>query len=386
MTRLLVLITLIAVAGCTATPQAYQAADREALFNDALFPDYQSRNIESMEQVFALNKDAKEFVDEAVGVGRSNEDKIKLLSRAVFNRAYLGLKYSNEATATASETFNTGVANCLSMTIMTYSMANYAGLQTQFYTVDVPEYWTRRQGVSLLNGHVNLELKTGESTLGSNVKQRAVIIDFDPQEMRNLFRTHKMSKQQILALFYNNRAADALIASDFVLAYHYLNAAAEYAPMLDDIWINLGVLYRMKGEYDLAEKAYHYAADLRPQSYTVYENLAILYRAMGQLKKAEKLDARVAIARRDNPFYHFILAEEARGSGDYERALSLYRKAIRLDNARHEFHYGMGSAYYELGDITQAVKFLERAARHATLEEDKTRYRGKLSALQSGVR
>ena len=62
-----------------------------------------------------------------------------------------------------------------------------------------------------------------------------------------------------MALFYNNLAADALIKQDFPRAYQYLKAAADADPNLEDVWVNLGVLYRFSEHHDLSEKAYRHA-------------------------------------------------------------------------------------------------------------------------------
>jgi len=386
MSRIGTVFLFFIISGCASNHVDTAGVTAKMLFEDSLFATERMSEVESSEEVFALSEEAKAFVDAAVENAPDQAEKIDHLVFAVFDRSHLGLEYSNQKTSTASDTFKSGLANCLSMTIMTYSMADYAGLKAQFLSVDVPEYWTRRQGFSLLNGHVNLSLKAEYSPLSLQLNTRNTVVDFDPQETRRFFRSHPVNKQYIMALFYNNRAADAIIAEDFDLAYNYLKAAAKKSPLVDDTWVNLGVLYRLTGEYKRAEMAYQHAAGLRPQNYTIYENLAILYRLTGQLELADELGQRVAIARRDNPFYHFILAEEAKSNGDFSQALSSYQKAIRLDNTRHEFLFGIGVTLYELGDIGKAQHYLTRAAKHAPSEEDRARYASKLSVMQTRLK
>jgi len=386
MVRLPLILMLLIVCGCTATNNRITTEKTGALFEDSLFTDHRDAEIESPEEIFALNEAAKSFIDSALSEAQRPKDKIDYLTSAIFDRAYLGLAYSSSETSIASETFNSGLANCLSMTIMTYSLAAYAGLSAQFLSVDVPEYWTRRDGFSLINGHVNLALSADELSADTNFSRQTTVVDFDPQASRRFFRSHVVDKADIIALFYNNRAADAILNEDYSLAYAYLKAAAKMSPLLDDTWVNLGVLYRLTGEYKRAEKVYKYAARLRPQNYTIYENLAILYRLTGRTELAHNLERKVAIARRDNPFYHFILAEVARSKNEFKKALGHYNRAIRLDQSRHEFYFGLGVTFYELGDIAKAKEHLNKAANHAPTEEDRARYAGKLTVMQTRLK
>ena len=85
--------------------------------------------------------------------------------------------------------------------------------------------------------------------------------------------------------------------------------------------------------------------------------------------------------RQSNPFYHYILGEQAYDDEQYEAAISHYQKGLKLDNTRHEILFGLAKTYYESGDITNAEQYLARAMKHADNRQDKSRYQSKLSAL-----
>ena len=53
------------------------------------------------------------------------------------------------------------------------------------------------------------------------------------------------SENKVIAMFYNNKGADAIVANSYTRAYSYFRAAATIAPELAQSWVNLGVLYRM---------------------------------------------------------------------------------------------------------------------------------------------
>jgi hypothetical protein len=91
----------------------------------------------------------------------------------------------------------------------------------------------------------------------------------------------------------------------------------------------------------------------------------------------------VEAKRKHNPYYHYILGEQALEAGDIALAIVHYERGLRLDNARHEILFGMAKAYHELGDVSEAQRYLERAVRYSPNEQEKQRYSSKLATLAS---
>lgn len=378
---LLVVCLLVGLSGCSSsTPDV--AVENPAL-QDSLFPDYTLFKVESEQEIFALSEQAQAFVKQGVWPHDTEEANIRALMRQIFDHSEMGLLYRGEANTVANDTFLNQSANCLSLSIMTYAMAEYAGFDAQFYEVRIPEYWTRRDGFSLLNGHINLRVSIPEEAGTRRLKTEFVDVDFDPQEVRNHFPREPISKSLAVAMFYTNKGADALIQSSYSKAYGYFRRAALMEPEFASVWVNLGVLYRMHGDYDAAEASYRRALALNDDNLTAWENLAILYEHQDMQDEAAAIQANVERKRQSNPFYHYILGEQAFEDGDYEQALAYYKRAMKLDNRRHEVLFGLGKTYYELGDISKARDYMEMAARNAPNQQDEQRYLGKLSVLRS---
>lgn len=379
---LLTTLLALGVTGCSSTSEV--VLDEPApLLNDKAFPGYDLFPVETRQAVFALSPEAKAFVDRVTWVHDDPDEKIKALVDKIFDRSSFNLLYSNDANSTASQTFESRAANCLSMSIMTYALANYAGFDATFQDIQIPEYWTRRDGYSLLNGHINLKVKPGEKGGVLHFVTHEVVIDFDPQESRRHFEVVEMSEDKALAMFYNNKGADALIADSYTQAYAYFKAAALVAPDFDGTWVNLGILYRRIGHIDLAKATYQRAIEADHDNLTAWENLAYVHHLMGDDEAANSIFARVERQRQDNPFYHFILGEQALEQGELQRALGFYRAAYRLDSQKHEILFGLSKAYYALGDIDRAERFLSMAKRRAPNAQDEERYQGKLAVLQN---
>ncbi|RDV24065.1 tetratricopeptide repeat protein [Alteromonas aestuariivivens] len=379
---LFVCCLLIGLLGCSKSTPDIKTTEIPTL-KDSLFPDYTLFSLESEQEIFGLEDKAQNFVREAVWPFANDESSIRGLLRQIFDHSEMGLLYRSEANTTANETFLNQSANCLSLSIMTYAMAESAGFKAQFYEVQIPEYWTRREGYSLLNGHINLRLRLADEIGTTRLYDEFVDVDFDPQVIRNHFPRIPISKNLVVAMYYTNKGADALIANSYSQAYAYFRRAAVMEPEFASVWVNLGVLYRIKGDFEASEASYHQALAINDENLTAWENLAILYQHMQQPERAEEILASVERKRQDNPFYHFILGEQAFDEGLYDEALAHYRKAMRIDKNRHEVLFGMGKTFYELGDISKAKDYLEMAARKAISEQDEQRYLSKLSVLQS---
>lgn len=335
--------------------------------------------VESPEDIMALPDEAKAFVD-SLKQQAINEDRliIDALIDAVFSRRQLGVAYYNDANFTVTETFVHREANCLSLTLMAYAMAQEAGLSVRLQQVEIPEYWSRKQGFSVLNGHVNLVLT--EHTPNGN-EQR--VVDFNENTVTQHFQTKSLPLNSALAMFYNNKAAIYLISQQYANAFQYFASALNVAPDFPQGWVNLGVLYRLNGYNNYAEQAYKRAISLDDEQLTAKENLAILYRMTNRTRQAKQLATEVHQARVKNPYYHLILGDEAFDEGKVRLASERYRRAYRLDRNNHLILFALGKAAFAQGKLTLAQGFLQRAYNRASENTDRNRYAAKLAMLRS---
>ena len=374
---------LLLISGCTAG--RLSTVDQQELLKDGYFPHAQNHVIETAEQVFSLSPEAQQFVINSQNANEKQLENIRGLVQAFFDEEQAGIRYLTNANTVAADTFANREANCLSLTIMAFAMAEFAGFYPTLYEVKIPEYWVRREGTSLLNGHVNLRITVPTGIRKTVPSKNYVDVDFDPQTIRQRFPRIQVSKQKILAMFYNNKGADALLVGDESLAYRYFSEAASVYPGVGGTWANLGVLYRRAGAYRAAEASYQQAIALDEENFTAWENLALLYELQGKNSDAEEIMTTLKAKRDNNPFYHFMLGEEAYELGKSELALKHYSRAMRLNRQRHEILFGLGKTYFELGEIDKAATYIKLAARFAPGRHDEKRYLSKLPSLQSAL-
>ncbi|MGJ8693170.1 MAG: tetratricopeptide repeat protein [Thalassotalea sp.] len=386
--QLLCLLCLVlSIVGCQSIPIVYQpqqVAESQTLLADEKFPSYQLKTIETEQIIFQLSPEMIKLVETNIKPFSPLNHQVKDLVNLIFDEQQIGLSYQNLANLTAEQTFRSREANCISLTVMAYALAKQAGLNVSFQDVKVPEYWIRNGKYSLLTGHVNLVIT--QSYL-ENIEYiyhpQTLIIDFDPQISKKQFPSKKINKQRIIAMFYTNKGAQAMIERNYDLAYAYLKAAVVKSPTYSPAWGNLGILYRLIEENTLAIQTYEYAISLNNKNYTAATNLAILFKKLGRLADADNIQQQLHALRLKNPYYHTLLGENAFYRGAYIDALASYKQAIRLDSKQHEFYFGISKVYYELGENFEAQKALKKAIRYNKYDAVAEQYVAKLNYLRA---
>ena len=387
-------LTLVFILSCLFTLCACQTSIPAQRTNSAdLFVDLplsgQLTQPETTEQIFTLPLHTQQQLQQLLNINDGIEQRTKVVLQLIFSYAEDGLLYDNGATKTATETIVSGKANCLSLSILTYSMAKQLGMNPVFQDVNIPEYWTSVLRQTWLNGHVNVRLKQNRHTEGASgfvLLGRDMFVDFDPYSLKKQFPEKTINQQRIVAMFHNNKAAAAYAEGNLANAYNYYKAAATADPNFAVTWSNLGVLYRQQGLNELAEKSYRHSLALDPDSTNTLANLAFLYRQQGQDEKALTLEQRVATKRRNNPYYHLMLGNEAYFRAEYDNAVSHYKKALSLDKANHEAYFGLAKSFYAANDTEQAEYYLHKAKQHSSSEDDQQRYQQKLTTLNQTAR
>ena len=139
-----------------------------------------------------------------------------------------------------------------------------------------------------------------------------------------------LSDDEALAEWHNNLGAEALLKNDLPLAFAELSRALRLYPEAAHIWVNLGVVYRRVGLLEHAESAWLLALERNTRQLQAMSNLQMLYRAQGQDVLADDLEKMMSYYRRQNPFYHYLLAKQAEEAEHFDEARRHIRRAMRL--------------------------------------------------------
>jgi tetratricopeptide (TPR) repeat protein len=374
-----ILLVTIMLIGCQAVPKI--SVSHKALLYDEGFEGFENVTVESEKEIFELNDEAKAFAQSAIrGVSKPKE-QIQALVQHIFSRSDLNLLYRAEANTVANQTFRNRAANCLSMSIMTYALANELGFSVRFQDIEIPEYWTIREGQSLLNGHINLQILPSSSRKRTQFLTQGFEVDFDAQATQEHFPKTLLKLNQVVAMFHNNNGGDALLKKDYVKAYAYFRSAFMQSPDLSSVLTNLGYLYRLIGQYELAEKTYLWAIKKNKENLTAWRNLSYLYRYMGHDEKANNIVSRVTRQRSKNPFFHINRGDKAFDKQQWQIALGHYQRALKLDKRNHEVFFGLGKTYFKLGDVKRSYHYLKLAKKKSRTEQQQAVYQRQIDML-----
>jgi len=355
----------------------------ESIYLDEYFPNYQDVKIETQNEIFAIDDRMRLMVKEKLMTERNVKKRSMRLLKHIFDQNNIALEYSSTANISAIDAYNSQRANCLSLTIMAYALAKEANLDIEFQDVKVPEYWVRNGSYNMLTGHVNLVITKPKSPhahiyLGSKI----LTIDFDPFATKKSFPKVKISQPYVLAMFYSNKGAEALVNKDLTKAYAYFKSATLMEPKFSSAWANLGILYKRIGHFESAKQSYRHAIKVNPENYTAMSNLALLLDDQNDRKELINIRQTLKNQRETNPYYYALLADEAFYEANYKQALSYYRKAIRLNNREHEFYFGLTKVYYALNENEKAQSAIARAISYNRIDSIDLRYIAKLDFLK----
>ena len=106
--------------------------------------------------------------------------------------------------------------------------------------------------------------------------------------------------------------------------------AVEINPLFHEAWVNLGVVYRLQGDYDQAEASYLRALAIAPNYPELHASLGGLYIFKDEPAKAVASLERAVALDRQLPLAHANLAMAYAMTGRFDEAESELRRAIVL--------------------------------------------------------
>ena len=379
MKLVLLLAAACLAAACATAPKP--APPAPSLFNDALFAPASER-IDARD-IFAVDDAMRRYVHEEIGRELQKHGPQKGLFEALYSRNRLKLEYDAAVTRTAAQAFAAREGNCLSLVIMTAALARELGLEVRFQRVITDDMWSRSGELYFVSSHVNVVLAGTKSDPMRRVDERQLFtIDFMPPRPKAVTRTRELADENILSMFMNNRAAEALAAGRVDDAYWWARASIAQDPKYLSALNTLGVVYKKKRAYREAERAFARLLENEPGNIHAMANLAIALKDQGRFAESKALEDKVAALQPQAPFYFFDRGLQAMEQGEFAVARTLFLREVERDAFYHEFHFGVAVASLWLGDVETARKHLAIALENSPTRSDRAIYAGKLAKLR----
>jgi tetratricopeptide (TPR) repeat protein len=383
MRTLLALLACAFVASCATTP-AQRPPAPEHLFADHLF-GAASVAVDA-NAVLAMSDEMKLYVGTHIARRAREIGSRQALYDALYSKQLLQLEYDSSMTRNAAQAFAARSGNCLSLVIMTATFARELGIPLRYQVARVDDAWSRSGDIEFFSGHVNLSLgrSLSDISFGIHDAERMTIDFLSPGEVRRL-RSREVSEETIVAMYMNNKAAEALADHRLDDAYHWARAAIEQDPTFATAYNTLGVVYQRHGDFAPAERALLYAVEREPQNSHALSNLANLLNAQGRAAEAQLVAKRLERLEPNPPFAYFRRGVVAMRNQDYTEARTQFAKEIERAPYYDELHYWLAAAYVGLGQLDQARKELALAIEYSTNRNSRDIYAAKLARIKSSA-
>jgi len=378
------LLFLLVLQGCSATSERTSVNNIEAYFYDEHFEDVAF--LPHPDDLFSLPSEA--VAELRREVARKNIQRLNNVSANEWLAEYINaeegaFQYRDNMTRIPSETFNERAGNCLSLVLLTSALADVLQVKVEFQEVEVPPVWDKQGDFYLVNGHINLRLLPPQNSDTVHLMKRAIQVDFLPERAVRGYGKKKISKQTVIAMFYNNVAAESLVMGDYDKAYGLLKMGLQQKPDFVPALNTLAVLYRYKGLEQEAETLYKLALDVNANDMNALYNYAVMLGDQNRLEEWALVHKRLELERIGNPYYYYDMAQQAYFDKEYQDALQWYKRAVAKADYRHEFYFGLSRAYWKTGDERRAQQNMEKALSLTHDESNKVRYQSKLHAMKS---
>jgi hypothetical protein len=333
------------LSGCASPPVA--SVLPASLWQDQAFGYHSALITETRETVFALDPDMLASLRTPQGPALSTRQRLYLLVSRLYDPKGIRLSYASGRTTGAAETWRTQSGDCLSLTVMAYAAARALGLNVNMQEVQVPITFERREGVDFIGGHVNLLVRHAYEVPfhDRTMSVENFVIDFEPQMGANRFG-QRLTEDDILARYYNNRAAQYLVAKDDARAYAYYRAAIAVSPAYAPVIANLAQLYIRKGLLAHAELLLHHAIAAGGPAYSPLHNMVTLLTDQGRHAEAQRYAQLLVKQQNENPYYWIGLGLAAMRERDYRSAIEALERAAALTTGFEEIHYQLALAYW----------------------------------------
>jgi tetratricopeptide (TPR) repeat protein len=373
------LLVCTLLAAC-ATPHV-TTAPPEALFQDHLFAPPADRI--GADDIFALSDSMRRYVQTEIVGQLRNKDRLSALIDALYRKGRLKLEYDAASTRNASEAFEARAGNCLSLVIMTAAFAKELGLPVQYRSAYLEEVWSRSNNFLLRSGHVNVTVGHRFADMSTNPLLSPLTIDFLPPEEISGLRTREVTEQTVIAMYMNNRAAEALVDGRFDDAYAWARAAIHENPGFVSPYNTLGVIYLRHGDLGQAALVFGHVLEHEPENTRAMSNLAEVLSRQGRVAEAASLRNKLAQLEPEPPFHYFNLGLAAMKKNEFGLARAMFAKEVARADYNPEFHFWLGLANFRLGDVELARKHLSLAMENSTTRADRDLYAAKLAWLRA---
>jgi Tfp pilus assembly protein PilF len=387
-THLAVFLATFLFAGCATVQQ-------EPVQSDSLLVDQHFQPPKqpiSVDDIFAMTPQMTQFLRTEMAASVRRKGPQHGLVDALYSSQQLRLEYDAKRTLNAREAFESKSGNCISLVIMTAAFARAMNIPVYYNELVNEVMWTRSGDLHAMSGHVNLTIgrRIGQSSTATvrslDDDDIPLTVDFTRLINAKAARARNVRESTVVAMYFNNRAAELIAEGDINEAYWMAREALLQDPRYLPAVNTLAVVLRRANLPAKAEQVLRYVLAREPANALALANLAVALRTQGKTQAALDVDIQLAKLEPYPPFYFFDEGVKAMKARDFKTAIKNFEREVERDAYYHEVHFWLAGAYAGLGNSKAAHKHMTIALETSTSNEQKGLYGAKLAVIQSALK
>ena len=343
-------VLLLGMAGCASVPAPPVAS--QLPWQDQAFAYDPALVTVSRQELFRLDPALLDRIRSTDPQRLTTPHRLKYLMALIFGEDRQRFGYAAGHSTTASETWQRQRGDCLSLTVLTYSVARAMDMTAQMQEVRAPALFDRRGQFDVVNQHVNVVFHRAHRDL-MDAEARDVVVDFDP-DFASPRPGRALDEDAVVARYYNNIATEHLARGERALAYAHFKAAIQADPGYAASYGNLAVLYREAGLAGPAEQLLHRAVALADPADVPLHSLHSLLIEQGRTQEAQRYAGMLQAVRERDPYHWIGLGLKHMTDGEFRQAIGALERARDLAGGFDEVHRYLVVAYLRAGEPAKA--------------------------------
>ncbi len=342
--------------------------------------------IDPVERIFQLTDfQKKQFFNSYNSVSNKNLPATRRIVK--FLQEHLKTFNYHSDTLIASQTFAENRGNCLSLAILTKSLAAIGAVGVGYQLVDTPSIYLRDGDIILSSRHVRSILYNSANDFSEKtfvLNRSYVIIDYFPTERTRILR--RITENEFFSMYYLNRAAEALVADDLELAYWLIRKSLDLKPDDGQAINTMAILHERMGRLSSAEKLFKYGLKYGQEKLELLTNYHLFLKNQSRFDEARLISAKLKKYDEENPFKYIDLADKYFIDEDYTTALIYYKKAAKVADYLDEAYAGIAKSQFMLGNKKVALRSLKKAIKRSQREKTTVLYQAKYNLLMKQLK
>ena len=373
------LLLICLLTACKSTEQQSTVAPTlTSLLNHTLF---ELQQVPSEQVIFQLpNDEAKIFLSY---VENQRQDGLTddIILYNYIERSFSNFSYHGD-TLTAEQTLELSHGNCISLAILTQAYANLIDLETGFQEMTSQPVYAKEGNLVFIANHFRTKLYSPFTEDDDQITfiRPGVLIDYFPS--RGSFYVGSASYEDLIAKYYSNLAADALLENDYNQVYSLLIKANQYAPNDAELFNLAAILHRRINDKTTSQLIYQTALDQQLQSLNLLSNYKVLAEDIGNEMLVEQINSLLGAQEKD-PYELIALGETEALSGRLMSAKKHIDEAINKAPYLADPYVALAKIRYQQGNLNDAHKLLKQAMDLERDHQQRSIYAAKLAAIRS---